>query len=184
MPFTTHQIQVGILPPPLGCAVRKTKALYEYKPFFSDHLDRVGCLLEGRDGMLHLVVDPQMCSIEWFGGTTLPWKIRGPEETFEELKVICNKLHITLCSPSKLVVPYTLNLEQFSDGRVLMTSGDNEVKELIGGIVGEENIFETPLPIRFLPVYQNAGIRCLINKAPTPLLKHLPEKQLDTQVSK
>ena len=93
------------------------------------------------------------------------------KETIEKIKLICQPLGIEVHHPKKMEVPYALNLIQFPDNRVLMTGGDESVAELINEIVGEENVFKTPTPIRYFPVWLYAGIRCLVSEAPEPLFK-------------
>ena len=75
--------------------------------------------------------------------------------------------------PGDLTVPYALNLMQFPDKRVLMTSGSPEVENLIRLIVGDGNVSTTEVPVRFLPLWQYAGIRCLIGELPEFILKKL-----------
>lgn len=136
------------------------------KNFFpSDHSDRVACLINGEDQKLHLVIDPNIFTVE---NTLIT---RTPKESLEKIKIICQKLGIEVHCPRKIEVPYALNLIQFPDNRILMTSGDDSITAVIAEIVGEEKITQTEVPIRYFPVYTRAGIRCLVNKAPPPLFK-------------
>jgi hypothetical protein len=75
--------------------------------------------------------------------------------------------------PEKIEVPCSLNLIQFSDGKVLMTNGDESVAKLIDEIVGKENVFKTLIPIRFFPACRYGCIRCLINELPDVMFKSI-----------
>lgn len=164
--ITPTGTRIGLLPLPMF-----TRLGFQGRVQFNDHVDRVGCLIFGKDGGLHHVVDPKIQTIKWRGSKATPWTPVGPRETFEKLTRICEPLEITVHRPRTMLVPYSLNLLQFPDGRVLMTGGDEPVAEVISEIVGEENVFRTPTPIRFLPTWVYAGIRCIVNEAPLPLLK-------------
>ena len=165
-------IKVGMIPCPLVqifLASGETDRL-----FFNDHLDRIACLIEGRDGNLHLVIDPNLFTANWKGENGIFWTPRSPEETLEVIKKVCNPLGIEVHCLKKLRVPYALNLIQFPDGQILMTGGDDFAAETIKGIVGWDMVFKTPVPIRFFPVFCYAGIHCLVSEAPLPLLKKIP----------
>jgi hypothetical protein len=153
-------IRIGLLPLP-ACTTVSINGI-STKFSFNDHLDRVACLLQGKDGGLHLVVDPQIHSVNWKG-------LCSPKETLERIESTCKPLGIMVHCPKKLEVPYSINLVQFPDGRVLMTSGDEAVAEVVMEIIGEEKAFGTPIPIRFLPVWAYAGIRCFTNGLPKTL---------------
>lgn len=152
--------RIGLLPLP-ACTTVSIDGISS-KFSFNDHLDRVACLLHGKDGSLHLIVDPQIHSVSWKG-------LCSPKETLERIRGVCEPLGIMVHWPKKLEVPYSLNLVQFPDGRVLMTSGDEAVAEVVIEIVGKEKAFGTQIPIRFLPVWAYAGIRCFTNGLPKTL---------------
>jgi len=163
-------IKIALLPLPLSITFSISGV--EEIAFFNDHLDRVACLIQGKDGGLHLIVDPQIYTADWKGHKQDPsWIRRFPEDTIKRIKQVCEPLEIEVHCPKKLEIPYSLNLIQFPDGQVLMTSGDDSVAEVVSEIVGEDKIVKTPIPIRFFPVWTYAGIRCLVNEAPMPLLK-------------
>jgi len=157
-------IRIGLLPLPACTTISMDSGVSNINNRFScnDHLDRVACLIQGKDGALHLVVDPQIHSVNWKG-------LCSPKETLERIRSACEPLGIIVHCPKKLEVPYSLNLVQFPDGRVLMTSGDEAVAEVIIEVVGKDKAFGTPIPIRFLPVWAYAGIRCLTNGLPKTL---------------
>ena len=161
-------INMARLPSPIGGVVQGG----EKNRFFSnDHIDRVGALIADSKQQLHLIVDPRIYTAKWRKGGAIPWEPAGPEETIIRLRSICDPLEIKVHVPRSLSVPYSLNFIQFSDGKVLMTGGDDHVAELVSGLIGEENIYMTPVPIKYHPVWVYAGIRCMIADAPLPLLK-------------
>jgi len=163
-------IKIALLPLPLSIAFSISGV--EKRAFFNDHLDRIGCLIRGKDRGLHFVVDPQIYTADWKGyRQATSWVRRSPGDTIKRIKQDCEPLEIEVHCPKKLKVPYSLNLIQFLDSQVLMTSGDDSIVEVVSEIVGEDKIAQTPIPIRFFPVWAYAGIRCLVNKAPMPLLK-------------
>jgi hypothetical protein len=166
-------ITVGLFPLPVAQALSRTGSTDD-RFFFNDHLDRVACLIRGLDGSVHLVVDPEIITACWRGRKFTPcWIPRSPKDSIEKIKRVCERSGIEVHCPEKLEVPYSLNLVQFPDGRVLMTGGDASVAEIISQIVGPENIFKTPAPIRFFPVWVYGGIRCLVSEAPMPLFKSI-----------
>lgn len=163
-------IKIGLIPPPI--AGEFTSAGQGIRSFFNDHIDRIYCLIEGRDGGLHLTVDPNLCTPEWRNPKKGPdWTPRSVKATLEKIKAVCEPLGIRIHCPKRMEIPYSLNLIQFPDGRVLMTSGDDSVAEVIADIVGGDKVFQTYVPIRFFPTYHYAGIRCLVSEAPWPLFK-------------
>lgn len=163
-------IKIGIIPLPV-CQIFSKRGKEE-KFISNDHLDRVGCLLEGKDNGLYLVLDPLICTADYSqGGSEFPWVPRLPWESMDIIKRECAPLEINVRCPRRIEVPYSLNLIQFPDRRVLMTAGDDSVAETIAGIVGEENVNKTPIPIELFPVWCYAGIRCLVNETPEVLFK-------------
>ncbi len=170
--ITQEGINIGTFPFPLAQIFSASRR--SDRVFINDHIDRVGCLVHGESGGLHLVVDPLIETAVWKGkGRTPPWIRRTPEETREKITDSCESLGINVHYPKTLKVPYSLNLIQFRDDRVLMTGGDDEVEKLITEIIGKDKIFKTPIPIRFYPVWAYAGIRCLVSEAPVPLFKNI-----------
>lgn len=166
-------INIGLLPLPVTGMFTATEGIPRF--FLNDHLDRVACLIRGKDGKLHLIVDPLISTADWKNSNQNSWRPRFPEETIKEMKNICQALGIEVHCPTRMEVPYSLNLIQFPDNRVLMTNGDESVARLINEIVGEENVFKTPIPIRYFPVWVHAGIRCLVSEAPEPLFRPIPQ---------
>lgn len=67
--------------------------------------------------------------------------------------------------------PYGLNLQQFSDGSIFMTSGHASLQKLLGEIVGEDRVFITGGPILAHSVLRSGGIRCLLLVLPTYALE-------------
>jgi len=163
---------LGIRSARLPCPIGGVVAGGDKNRFFSsDHVDRVGALIFDRQGNLHLTVDPVIITAKWNGRNGKPWDLVMPADTIKWLKRICDPMEIEVHTPKSMKVPYAFNLMQFYDGRVLMTSGDDDAAELISDIVGGENVHLTPAPIRYHPVWVFAGIRCMMVEAPMPLLK-------------
>lgn len=158
-------LKVGLFPIPLAEEFSTEGLGNRLLP--NDHLDRVACLIKGIDEKIHLVVDSQICTGEL---EDKKWKPLTPQESLEKIKVVSERLGIT-CHTTEMEVPYSLNLMQFYDGRILMTRGDNSAEKVIAEVAGKENITTTEIPIRFLPVYTYAGIRCWINEMPKILFK-------------
>ena len=67
-------------------------------------------------------------------------------------------------------IPYSLNLEQFLDGSVVMTGGNLEVKKIVAQIVGDEQVVTTQKPIISYPLLRHGGIRCMILIAPKKIV--------------
>ncbi|MFA6422965.1 MAG: hypothetical protein WCW17_00760 [Patescibacteria group bacterium] len=128
------------------------------------HIDRVGCLLRGRDGGLHFILDPLNRSLAITGRKTAV--VASVEETRDEFARLCGEADITLHVPREMRVPASLCLHQFEDGRVIMTTGDESVAEVVSDIVGSEKVFMTDIPIKWYPTVLAAGIRCLIGDFP------------------
>lgn len=164
--LTELGIKVAKIPAPLGGVVDDKNRF-----FSNDHIDRVCALIADNGNNLHLIIDPLLFTTKWRPGKTPPWDPVNPKETVDKLRKICEPLEIEVHAPKSLRVPYSLNLMQFSSGQILMTAGDDGVAELVCDIVGVENVYITPTPIRYYPVWLYAGIRCLIADAPTPILK-------------
>ena len=160
-------IEIGLLPNPVCKTFSKNSV---GKSFFNDHLDRIACLIQDKNGKPHLVLDPQISVADY---NTKSWTALSPKESIERIKSVCNPMGIKTHCPKKIEVPYSLNLLQFPDKRILMTGQDNSVAETIGKIVGKNNIVKTEMPISFTPTHAFGGIRCLIGEAPKPLIKPL-----------
>jgi hypothetical protein len=138
---------------------------------FNEHLDRVGCLIMDRSNSLHLILDPAIQSVEWMGNGR--WQPRETVETVACFRRICEPMDIRVHVPKTMRVPYALNLLQVHDGRVLMTSGDPDVQQVVTDIMGQENVYTTEVPIRFFPTWAYAGIHCLVSDAPEAVMKRI-----------
>jgi len=127
---------------------------------FNDHIDRVAGLLEGKNGELHLIVDPEYRIWDGDQGQL------STSASIESIRRACDKAHVAVHAPSRLSVPYSVGFCQLPCGKVVMTSGDDAVAELVENIIGSENIFPTEIPIEFYPAYVHAGVHCLISELP------------------
>lgn len=137
------------------------------KAFIDNHIDRTAGLLEDGDGNLHMVIDPKVVAWKDFE--------RGQflqnRETIAEYRRVCDSLGVILHVPKSMAIPMSTGFVQFQDGRVLMTCGDDDVAEVVEGIVGSENLFQTTIPIKYFPARLEAGLRCLIGELPPWMLR-------------
>ncbi|MDD3190308.1 MAG: hypothetical protein PHI66_01295 [Candidatus Pacebacteria bacterium] len=164
-------IKVGLFPMPLvgmlsfqgdDCGKMST----------NDHLDRVACLILGKDDKPHLLIEKNILSGEFIGEKKKKdLLIVDPERSLAKIKEMCGDLDITLHCLDDISVPYALNMIQFFDGKILMTGGDDIVYKMVSSIVGEEKVFRTETPIKYFPLLAKAGIRCLIGVIPEILTK-------------
>lgn len=173
-PLHKAGIATGLFPMPAACALTGDGTMRIGLAQYNDHIDRVASLLEDPSGRLHLIVDPALISgstrNDRFLRTSADFHLLSSEQTIVLLKERCKQLGITLHVPAHpLRIPCSLNLLQVSDGRVLMTSGDEALTEIVSSIVGNRRVQTTAAPIRYLPVWQHAGIRCIVGDFPEPL---------------
>ncbi|MBI3273779.1 MAG: hypothetical protein HYZ69_01410 [Candidatus Colwellbacteria bacterium] len=157
-PLLEAGLKVGLIPNPVTFG--RERGLSGLVP--GDHLDSTCGLLEDADGKLHLIVDPEIYS-GWRGPYSTP---EGPGITLTRYLHVCEELGIKLHIPKRLSVPASVSFVQFKSKQVLMTGGDEEVSGIVASIVGEENVFMTPIPVRYYPAWSKAGIRCLIGEFP------------------
>lgn len=173
-PLHKAGIAPGIFPMPAACALAGDGTVRVGMVQYNDHIDRVAALVEDASGKPHLIVDPQLISASahrgGFLGRSMNFRNLSSEKTITLIKERCDRLGITLHVPAQpLNVPCGLNLLQVADGRVLMTSGDEALTELVASIIGKGRVQTTATPIRYLPVWQHAGIRCIVGDFPEPL---------------
>lgn len=156
------RVRIGYLPL-AGCSWIDATGRYlaRGKPV-NDHLDRVACLLLDQRGRPHLLVDPEYYRFSQRSGMLNSCLI----------DTTCLELGIELHVLSRLTVMCSLNLEQFDDGKVLMTGGDEEVHELVGALVGKATVIQTEIPICAYPLFKGAGVRCLIGYLPPMPIQH------------
>ena len=147
-----------------GLNIAVVSACYtrECESYFSDpHIDRVASLVEGVDGGMHLLLDPQYVGYDY--------KERLPTEPIDVVKRSCEPLEIEVHTPKRMMLPYSVSVLQLPNGNVVMTSGDEVMYDLVCEIVGEDRVFLTPVPIRAYPAYAYAGIHCLVTEYPDSL---------------
>ncbi len=136
---------------------------------FCNHLDLTMGLVVDEAGGAHLIVDPKMQA----------WRrdlsgFMSVGETLDAYRRACDQYQIELHIPSDpLRIPASLCFYRSPlSGKVLMTGGEDQVAEIIAGIIGEENIYTTSAPIRYYPTLDQAGIHCLIGELP-PWMRQL-----------
>jgi hypothetical protein len=163
-------VRVGLFPSPL--MVRFSHSGQTIQSYFSnDHIDRVSCLLKGANGKIILLADPLIQTVDWSRPDNgLPWSIRDRLHSLSYLRSNLNPFGVEVKWPRRINVPYSLNMLQFPDGRVLMTGGDPDVKALVEEIVGQGRVVETEIPIQYFPTWKFGGIRCMVGDAPIPIM--------------
>jgi hypothetical protein len=131
---------------------------------YETHLDRGGSLIEGRDGGLHLILDPGYRT----GRLIDPLPVR---KSIELVRRACEKIQVKVHVPRGLSVPYGISLVQFQDRKVLASGGDDGILACLEDILGSENLRTTEVPISSYPVFAAAGLHCLITENPDPLVE-------------
>lgn len=132
------------------------------KIFPNDHLDRVASFIRGADNKDYLLLDNY-----YVDASQAPY---GNHWTC--IKEACQKLDVTpvVIDRKPTSIPYALNLEQFADGSVLLTGGDNSLAESVKQIVGVDKVHVTHRPIIYYPLFRNGGIRCMLLHAPQKIV--------------
>lgn len=139
--------------------------------FPQNHLDRGYALLGDKSGSLHLIVDPLVCT--GFRGIFDPPEML-PKEALDTCRRRCERVGVQLHVPKRpFGIPLSIGMWQAPDGRVLMTSGEPTLEEVVKEIVGSDRVFITPEPVVAYPLLCDAGIRCLINELPRWFVEHL-----------
>lgn len=148
--------EVGQLPMPWAVTVTPGEEIVNC--FTTDHLDRAASLIQGKDGKAYLLVDSN------YANPDLPLK----EQYWPMIESTCKELDITPVIVPRMPssIPYALNLQQFADITVLMTSGDEMLKYVVEDIVGKDKVKVTSRPIIYYPLYRRGGIRCMMVCAP------------------
>lgn len=166
-PILKAGMRVGTFPIFIAGELKSSGAM---KHFFNDHLDRISTLIDGKDGKTHLIIDSGALIAR---DGHAPGDLGAHIPADEIAQLIAGEyqqlgIRIHIAPPCK--IPYALNLEQFEDGRVLMTGGAPELTELIESIIGSRMVTTTSVPIECFPTFKFAGIRCMIAKAPLDFL--------------
>ncbi len=146
----------GFLPWPLAVDIDPGQETHEID--VSDHLDRAAAFIRGKDGRDYLLLDSNYANGESpSSGPYLP-----------RIEDACTRLDIVpaIVDRTEESIPYALNLEQFADGSVLMTGGDDGLRGIVERIVGVDKVQTTKTPIVFYPILRNGGIRCMMLLAP------------------
>lgn len=150
------RFQFGFLPFALAAEIdtsSKTK-----KIFPNDHLDRVAAFIKGKDEVGYLLLDRNYVDQSQF-----PYG-----QHWRCIKDACQKLTVTpiVIDRKPESIPYALNLEQFADGNVLLTGGDDNLTKSVQQLVGANKVHVTDKPVIYYPLYRNGGIRCMLLHAP------------------
>jgi hypothetical protein len=165
-------LQVAIIPQIVASVFTSEGGITD-RCFGNDHLDRSMCLIKGQDGQIHFIAEPLLFLVKWINRTKLRWEPMDPDESWQLIERTCDSIGVIPHRPQQsLQIPYSLNLVQFFDGRILMTGGEPQIAALLRDIVGKNKVFETRIPIVHYPAWAQAGIHCLITEAP-PIFKRL-----------
>jgi hypothetical protein len=156
-------IRVIVLPMAVSFHLSRKRACRAETLLFDDHIDRSASLIRGREGGLFLVVDPGYRT----GSLLDPLPV---SKSVDWLRRICEDAEIEVVSPGRLTVPYGTAAVQLSNGKVLVSGGCDEMLQLLGDIVGAENVIATKVPLNAYPVFAAAGIHCLVTERPKPVI--------------
>lgn len=153
-------VNVIMLPNPICGPLSATMRISDTG--MNDHIDRVAGLLTAPDGSLHLVVDTGYYSNQ-------DYETLEPPQTIRLVQERCAEFEITVHIPRRVKIPYSMGFYQAGNGKVVLTAGDEYMAELVAGIVGEDNVIPTLIPILAYPVIAKSSIRCLIGELPATL---------------
>jgi hypothetical protein len=154
------RFQFGFLPFPLAVEVDSQTGRKTIFP--NDHLDRVAAFIKGKDDNEYLLLDANYVS-----ETQTPYG-----KHWDRIKEACEQLAVipVVIKRKPESIPYALNLDQFADGTVLLTGGDNILAEIVSQIVGDDKVHTTQHPIVLYPLYRNGGIRCMLLHSPQTIV--------------
>jgi len=132
--------------------------------FHHSHIDLIGSLIKGKDGGLHLIIDPEYRT----GPLSDPLSVKA---SLDLARRNCAEIETEVHVPRKaLTIPFSTAMVQFENGKVLATRGDDGVLAILSDIVGLENMQVTDIPILQYPVFGGAGLHCLITENPLPII--------------
>jgi hypothetical protein len=156
----SDHFQFGFLPFPLATEIDTQSSIS--KIFQNSHLDRVAAFIKGKDNKDYLLLDSNYTT-----QSEIPYG-----QYWTAIKDACKKLEVTpvVIERKPESILYALNLEQFADGTILLTGGDDNLTESVKQIVGDDKVHTTSKPIVFYPLYRNGGIRCMMLHAPQKII--------------
>lgn len=128
-----------------------------------NHIDRFFSLIEDRQGALHLLADPLIWS--GFQGQRKPPKY-NPDSTLRECRRRAIRAGIEFHRIKQIHHPLAMGIYQTADGRVVMSGGEPELREVIADLVGDDQVITSEEPLYRYGAWFYAGIRCLVNEAP------------------
>lgn len=164
-------IDLIVLPSPIVRTFSRTGL--GNKAGIDEHIDRSMNLIEAPDGGLYLIVDPEI-HLARGKEEKKQFSLILPEEAKEIIKAACEPVGIDVIYPKRINVPCSLGFMQFANKKILMTGGDDSVRETLERIVGRDNIAKTYVPTVLTAILGRAGIRCTINEYPGPLQEIFP----------
>jgi hypothetical protein len=143
--------RVGTLPWPPAIDADPQKDIQTVSA--TSHLDRGAAFIRGKDGGDYLLLDSN------YAGASSP--MDGEYQL--QIEEACERLDVSpiVVERNAESIPYALNFEQFEDGSVFMTGGDPELEATVRGIVGDDKVETTEVPIIQYPIRRKGGIRCM-----------------------
>lgn len=147
--------RVGLLPPPHG--IELDLLTRKSQEFISSHIDRVAANILAPNGRSYLLLDRNYLDS------------LSPRGRYAELiNPECQRLGVEIVEVpiNPDATPYSLNLQQFQDGSVFMTAGNEDLEQIIKQIVGQKNVFTTKVPLVNYPMVLRGGLRCMLLLAP------------------
>lgn len=158
-------VKVCFLPLPAVVSYKFLRNKKKINAYPDENLDHVLALLKDKKGKEYLLVEPNIRSFVWDedAGSS---KCIDSQETIDIIKKVFSPSGIEVVLVNEINIPLALRFRQFADGRVLITKGEDQLVKIIGEIIGPENVFQTPVPIVYYPVWFCAGIKCLVSTIP------------------
>jgi hypothetical protein len=162
----------GLIPIQLPPAIQQTTVLeqdswYDEGINLVSHVDTCYAVIQDKNGQLHVITSNRFDQKLNTNDHTKFDYDEVKEHIFTTLENAGIDLHVV----NNLEIPCSLNMFQAPNGKVLMTSGEKELQQIIENILGEENVITTSVPIKYIPSTRFGGIRCMIGEVPKELLK-------------
>ncbi len=156
----SDRFDFAYLPAPLTAEIDIQSGTEKY--FQTDHLDRVSAFIRGKDRRDYLLLDENYVSTN-----------KPPYGKYlEVIKEACDKIDVIpiIVQREHQSLPCALNFEQFANGSVIVTSGDEILLDLLNEIVGEDQVYTTQIPMLYYPLIRQGSIRCMMLHAPIKII--------------
>ncbi len=128
-----------------------------------DHIDRVMGKVLDRNGNFHLILDPTLkVGMNEGRSKMLPSSKEGIHSWRKILERAGFQVHV----PKSSSIPMSYGFYQMPCGKIIVTSGDDALIDVLLKIVPGEELLVLNPPIEVFPAQMGAGIHCLINELP------------------